>query len=155
MRNCSIWLAIFCVSVAAGGAANASPIARGHSVFYLALAPGQCAIRTLGSKTLLVVPCSDARHNFEVYSIEHGGWRHGTVLAVEGSRAVVLCRTAYRRITGHLLSGTSGMTAFWADPGSEETRYGDKVICSVQHWPNLAPLGSGSHIRHARPAYTA
>src|SRR5579864_7329836 len=110
VRSFLMVLASLCVSVLAADLGTASATVSARAVFYLALAPGQCAIQTVGSKTFLVVPCSDARHNFEVYAIGRGGWGHGAIPAIAGPSAIVLCQAAYRRITGHLLSATSGLT---------------------------------------------
>jgi hypothetical protein len=156
VRKCIFWVATLCVFVVVGGPGTASAAPSGHAVFYLALAPGQCAIQTLGSKTFQVVPCSDSRHNFEVYAIGRGGWGHGEIPSIAGPHALALCQSAYRRITGHLLAATSGMTAFWPDPGREQASYGDKVICGYRHWPTLIPLGSGNHVhKPSGGAYTA
>jgi len=138
-------LAVLCLCAFAGvGAAAPEP---GRSVFYLALTPGQCAMRTASTKRLLVVPCSQPRHTDEVFAIDHGGWGRGPTPKIAGPKALTLCLDSYRRLTGHALARTSGLSAFWADPGAEKATYGDKIVCVYRHWPSLAPLGSGRHVR--------
>lgn len=126
----------------------------GKRTFYLTVRPGQCLIagsksRTGSYKIVLVVPCSDPRHQFEVYAVRHGGWGHGKVPPLATVRLIMrsVCVAAYRRITGHQLPRGGGWDAFAPDPGAEQARYGDKIICSYVRYPTDAPLGSGRHIR--------
>ena len=85
----------------------------------------------------------------EVFAVAHGGWGHGTPpSAARGyGHARSICLTAFRRITGHAMSGTEGWQAFWPDPGAETARYGDKIICNLRAWPRWQPLGAGWHVR--------
>ena len=62
------------------GALSSTAAAAGPT-FYLALAPRECAIGAVAHKHLPVVPCSDARHNLEVYAVGHGGWGHAKMPA--------------------------------------------------------------------------
>jgi hypothetical protein len=134
-----------CVALsAAASGSSAGP------VFYLTTHPRQCLIASgPAGKRPLLVPCSNPRHNFEVYAIGHGGWGHGrppsskTVLGIARS----VCLSAYQRITGHAVPAGTGWNAYWPDPGAETARYGDKLICSFRAWPRLAALGSGWHVR--------
>jgi hypothetical protein len=140
-------LGLFLLGVCAPCASAAAGV--GRPTFYLAEVPGQCVIAPHTGKTVSVVPCSDPRHNLEVYAVGHGGWDHRSPPApsVQYSIARSICLAAFQRITGHPMSAAQGWYANWPDPGAEEARYGDKVICSFGHHPGLAPLGSGRHIR--------
>ena len=116
--------------------------------FYLNARVGQCATyRTSTPKLLLVVPCSNARHNLEVYAVAHGGWGHSAVPASAYSRVGSICLKAYRHVQGHALRRPYGWQGFWPDPGHEQARYADKVICGVVLYPRLGPLGRGRHVR--------
>ena len=126
----------------------------GRRAFYLTVRPGQCLIA--GSKTgtgsdkiVLVVPCSNPEHQFEVYAVRHGGWGHGTVPSPASLKLIMrsACLGAYQQVTGHAMPASGGWDAFAPDPGAEQARYGDKIICSYVHWPTLAPFGSGRHVR--------
>jgi hypothetical protein len=56
--------------LAVGGASSTTS----GQVFYLAARVHQCLITTHPpAKTEVVVPCSNAAHNFEVYAVGHGG----------------------------------------------------------------------------------
>lgn len=128
---------------APAGAANPGPIS------YLALRAGECATWASASpKTAVVVPCSDPRHNLEVYAVEHGGWGKGAVpsAALAYARAQYLCLNAVVDVTGHRLPTGYGWRGFWPDAGSEQKRYSDEVICSLGRYPRLAALGSGRHL---------
>lgn len=138
----------------AGAAAVEAAASPGKRAFYLTVEPGQCLIA--GSKTgtgsdkiVLVVPCSDPRHQFEVYAVRHGGWGRGKVPPLATVRLIMrsVCLAAYERITGHQMPRGGGWDAFAPDPGAEHARYGDKIICSYVHYPTDAPLGAGRHIR--------
>ena len=96
----------------------------GTRVFYLNTHPHQCLINgKVSPKWVEVVPCSDPAHSMEVYAVAHGGWGHRTPP-----------------------TATQGWNAFWPDPGSETARYGDKIICSLRHWPGFRALGAGWHV---------
>ena len=119
------------------------------SVFYLNLKVHQCGIASsASSKTVSVVPCSNARHTLEVYAIRHGGWGPGAPpsLTVQSRIVRKLCLTAFRQITHRTSAKPFGYVFFVPDAGSEQTRYGDKLICSVGYYPKLAPLGGGWHV---------
>jgi hypothetical protein len=128
-------------------AAAASGAVQGR-VFYLSVRLHQCLIGTTtqGAKTVMVVPCSDAAHNLEVYAVGHGGWGHAGPPSNAYALTRVVCLSAYQRLTGHPLPKAAGWQGFWPDPGAETTRYGDKVVCSYRTWPRLDPLGSGRHV---------
>ena len=138
---------VVATSVVLSAAASAST---GQRVFYLTTHPRQCLIATgPTAKSPLAVPCSDPRHNMEVYAVGHGGWGHHHPPAsktVIGGVARAICLSAFQRLTGHSLPANSGWNAYWPDPGSETARYGDKIICSYRTWPRLAALGSGWHV---------
>ena len=124
-------------------AAGAKPIS------YLALHAGECATRSASTpKTVEVVPCSNPKHNLEVYAVEHGGWGPGTPPPAPqvAARAQFLCLNAFVIVTGHQLPSGYGWRGFWPDAGSEQKRYGDEVICSLGRYPSLAALGSGRHL---------
>jgi len=131
-------LAVALVASAAGAA----------RVFYLSVRVHQCLIGapSQNSKTFSVVPCSNAQHNLEVYAIGHGMWGRRNPPANAYSIARATCLSAYYRITAHPLARTAGWYGFWADPGSESRKYGDKIVCSYRTWPGFAPLGSGWHV---------
>ena len=122
------------------------------SVFYLAARPGQCLIapRSVGSaghKYVVVVSCANARHNFEVFSMQHGGWGRSPAPSNASSLVLQICRSAYARSAGHRLRAPGGVYGFWPDPGAEQARYGDSVICSYVLYPSYGALGAGRHIR--------
>ena len=131
------------------GSSSARSTAR---VFYLSVHPRQCLIvptRSTGNaKTFLVVPCSDAAHNLEVYAIGHGGWGHGTPPSAPRGYAIAksICLSAFQRIAGRVMPSGEGWWASWPDPGAETARYGDKMICSLRTWPQWRPLGPGWHV---------
>jgi hypothetical protein len=130
---------------------NGSANALSTRAFYLAVHPRQClVVPTQGAgKTVLVVPCSDAAHNQEVYAIGHGGWghrappSHGSVYVIARS----VCLSAFQRLTGRQMAATEGWWASWPDPGAETAKYGDKIICKLRAWPHMRALGSGWHVR--------
>jgi hypothetical protein len=145
---------VLCVCLLVGavfsGLGAASSNRNGGSVFYLDLKVHQCAIAaSASSKTISVVPCSNARHTIEVYAIRHGGWGHGAPpsLTVLLSKVRTLCLTAFKQITHRTSATPFGFVFFVPDPGSEQTRYGDKMICSLGYYPKLAPFGRGWHVR--------
>lgn len=132
----------------AGLGAASSSRSRG-SVFYLNLKVHQCGIAaSASSKTISVVPCSNARHTIEVYAIRHGGWGHGAPPSLTALLSTVrnLCVTAFTQITHRTSAKPFGYVFFVPDPGSEQTRYGDKLICTLGYYPKLAPLGGGWHV---------
>ena len=126
--------------IAAGG---------GGPVFYLTLKPGQCAIRpTAKAKTVAVVPCSDAKHNLEVYAIRHGGWGRGT-LPSHGllvARLQFLCLRAFADVANRQMPPGYGWRGFWPDAGAEQKQYGDEVVCALTRYPRQTPLGAGRHL---------
>lgn len=146
-----VLLALVAALVTATAAAAASP---GKRAFYLTVKPGQCLIAgskagTGSYKIVLVVPCSDPRHQFEVYAVRHGGWGRGKVPPIATVRNIMrsVCLAAYQQITGHPIPAGGGWDAFAPDPGAEHAQYGDKLICSYVHYPSAGPLGPGRHIR--------
>lgn len=140
-----------CALVGAGLLAGAAASSRSRSsIFYLDLKVHQCAIAaSASSKTVTVVPCSDARHTIEVYAIRSGGWGHATPSSVTVLVSTVrtLCLTAFKQITHRTSAKPFGFVFFVPDPGSEQARYGDKVICTLGYYPKLAPLGAGWHVQ--------
>jgi hypothetical protein len=142
---------IVCLATAAAAQAAASP---GKRAFYLTVRPGQCLIAgsksgTGSDKIVLVVPCSDPRHQFEVYAVRRGGWGHGTVPQPATLHRIMgsVCLGAYQQITGHQMPRGGGWDAFAPDQGAEQARYGDKILCSYVHYPTDSPLGAGRHVR--------
>jgi hypothetical protein len=115
--------------------------------FYLDLRPGQCATYPRHGKYLQVVPCSNGAHNLEAYSIGRGGWGQGRV----PGRAMVLgiarslCVGSFQRRFKHSIGPGYGWYAFWPDPGKEQARYGDRIICSLDRFPGLGAMGPGYH----------
>ncbi len=141
---------VACLAMAAAEQAAASP---GQRAFYLTVRPGQCLIAgsksgTGGDKIVLVVPCSDPRHQFEVYAVRHGGWGHGKVPPPATVKLIMrsVCLAAYQQITGHQMPAGGGWDAFDPDPGAEQTHYADDIICSYVHFPAFTPLGAGRHV---------
>jgi hypothetical protein len=132
------------VSVAVGIASAGSAT----RLFYLAEHPRQCLIVPTAGKTVVVVPCSDAAHNLEVYAVGHGGWGHAGPPAQAQALAIArsICFSAFQRLTGHAIRTPYGWLASWPDPGAESARYGDKVICGLRTWPHIGPMGSGWHV---------
>jgi hypothetical protein len=129
------------VSAAAAGSARRE--------FYLSAHPRQCLVGTAspGAKTVLVLPCSNPAHNLEVYAIGHGGWAPANPPSGTYAIARGVCVGAFIRLTRHALPRTAGWQGFWADPGAETKRYGDRIVCSYRAWPKLRPLGRGWHVR--------
>ena len=143
MRRTVLCLVLLGAFAAPAGAATGRP------TFYLAVVPGQCVISGHG-KTVSVVPCSDPRHSLEVYAVGHGGWGHGpmpSAYATQHAIARSVCLAAFQRREGRPLAATEGWYASWPDPGAEQQRYGDKIVCSYGHYPGQRALGSGRHIR--------
>jgi hypothetical protein len=136
------------VAIMLGMIALASANAGSVRTFYLNARVGQCAVfRTSTPKVLLIVPCSNARHNLEVYAVTHGGWGHGAVPANAYSRVRSICLSSYRHVQGHALHLPYGWQGFWPDPGNEQAHYADKVICGLTLYPRLGALGRGRHVR--------
>jgi hypothetical protein len=130
--------------------ANVGAAREPSRVFYLAVRPHQCLIAhdVPSSKWFLAVPCLDPGHNLEVFAVDHGGWGHRIVTtSFAGTKARSVCLRSYRLLTGHGAPGDVGWAFFFADPGAEAARYGDRVVCSYRAWPNLTPLGRGWHVR--------
>jgi hypothetical protein len=140
------------IAAVVAGSIVLSPAASGsagHRVFYLTTHPRQCLIATKASgKRPLVVPCSNAQHNLEVYAIGHGGWGHRHPPSSKTVRGIAqsVCVAAFQRVTGRPMRSNEGWNAFWPDPGAETARYGDKIICSYRTWPRWKALGSGWHV---------
>jgi hypothetical protein len=135
-------------TIVLGTIALASASTSSVRTFYLNAQVGQCAIfRTSTPKVLVVVPCSNGRHNLEVYAVAHGGWGQNAVPANAYSRVRSICLSAYRHVQGHALHLPYGWQGFWPDPGSEQTHYADKVLCGLTLYPGLRPLGRGRHVR--------
>ncbi len=129
-------------------AAVSAPAVSAGRVSYLSLRAGDCAIRAASTpKSVAVVPCSNPRHDLEVYAVEHGGWRHRALpsSSLVSARAQYLCLNAFVDVTGHELPSGYGWRGFWPDAGAEQKRYGDEVICSLGRYPALAALGAGRH----------
>jgi hypothetical protein len=133
------------VMLSAAGVASAR---QGGTVFYLTLHPRQCVASrgTATGKTVAVVPCTDPSHKLEIYAVGHGGWGHKTPPPSALSIARSVCLSALERLTGHTLARGFGWWAFWPDPGSETARFGDKIICGLQRYPQLSALGGGWHV---------
>lgn len=141
---CGVLVLLIGSAVASAGTSAAS-----SRVFYLAVKRGECGIKTSSAKAVQVVPCSNPRHTFEVYAIRHGGWGHGTEPPASSIAATAqrICLATYTQLTGRSLATPYGYTWSAPDPGREEARYGDKLICSFTHWPQTSvPLGSGWHV---------
>ena len=146
--------AVLCLCLLVGAAmlaslSAASPSRSRGSVFYLNLKAHQCAIAaSASSKTMAVVPCSNASHTIEVYAIRHGGWGHRAPpsLMVQLKTVRNLCITAFTQITHRTSAKPFGHVFFVPDPGREQIRYGDKMICALAHYPKFAPLGGGWHV---------
>ena len=136
------------VAVATVAAATASAAVQSASkIFYLDLKVGQCARGVLTHKTLLRVPCSDPLHNIEIFAALHGGWKRGEQPAhpVVYTRARTLCLASFRHRFGHPIAAPYGWRAFWPDPGKEETKYGDRLICGLVRYPTSVAMGAGTH----------
>jgi hypothetical protein len=149
MRLSRLVLAALAVSLTVVPALGvASPNGAAGRTFYLDLRPGQCAVYPPQSKYLQVVPCSNGAHNLEAYGVGHGGWGHGHIPAHATALAVMrsLCTNLFQRRFGHRLGSGYGYYGLWPDAGKEETKYGDRMICSVSRYPAfLSPLGPGVH----------
>ena len=130
--------------------ALSSTAAAAVPTFYLALAPRECAIAPVAHKHLPVVPCSDPRHNLEVYAVGHGGWGHAKMPGTYAAQLAIarqVCLSAFQRVTGRALAASEGWEAYWPDPGAEQAKYGDKIVCGYRHISHLAPFGPGWHVR--------
>ena len=133
--------AVVCVSGGPLAQATSAP----QNVFYLDLKVGQCALRP-HSKILLVVPCSNPNHSLETYAVLHGGWgsaapSHTALVRI----ATSVCRGSFQRRFGHPIRAGYGFEFFFADPGAETKKYGDRVNCSLRLWPSYGALGAGRH----------
>jgi hypothetical protein len=141
--------ALVVLAVVLVAAARATPLAA-RKIFYLDLRSGQCARGVLNHKTLLLVPCSDASHNLEVYAVLHGGWKRGQQPShdIVAARAHTRCLSKFRSRFGHPLSAPYSWHAFWPDRGTTEAaNYGDRLICGLTHYPKPTALGAGTHFR--------
>jgi hypothetical protein len=139
------------ILLAAAAPAGATPSAA-HKTFYLDLKAGQCAEGAPAAKTLLVVSCSDGRHNFEVFAVLHGGWAHGRIPPHDAAFAIARdrCNSTFQRRYRHPIRAAGyGWYAFWADPGKEEAKYGDRIVCSLTRYPGQPPMGLGIHFGQA------
>ncbi len=149
MRLSRLSLAVLAVSLAFAPVIGAAPTSRtSRRTFYLDLRPGQCAVYPPRGKYLEVVPCSNGAHNLEAYGVGHAGWGHGPLPARAAELAVVrsLCSSLFQRRFGHAIGSGYGYYGLWPDPGKEQSKYGDKMICSVSRYPVfLTPLGPGVH----------
>jgi len=130
-------------------AGTTSAATASHRVFYLAMKTGDCTTQAT-SKSYLVLPCANARHQFEVYAVGHGGWgktppSHSAAFA----RAQQLCTSSFQRRYGGPIGTGYGWWAFWADPGAEAATYGDRIVCALVRWPGHPPMGAGTHFRQA------
>jgi len=108
---------------------------------------GQGALRP-HSKILLVVPCSNPNHSLETYAVLHGGWgsaapSHSALIRI----ATSVCRGSFQRRFGHPIRAGDGFEFFFADPGAETTKYGDRVNCGLRLWPSYGAMGAGTHTR--------
>jgi hypothetical protein len=140
-------LEVVLAALAMANSGRAKPAGR---VFYLSVRSHECLIASSdpSSKSFSLVSCSNPAHNLEVYAVAHGGWGKRAVSpATAGTSARSVCLTRYRKLTGHGAPRTAGWAFFFPDPGAESRQYGDKVICGYRAWPQLAPLGSGWHVR--------
>jgi hypothetical protein len=129
--------------VAAGLAAGAAarPDALPHKSFYLDVKAGQC-LRGPAAKLVLVVACSDPRHNFEVFAVVHVG-RTPPTFALSNRQ----CQATFLRRFGHPILRGYGWYGFWADPGAEAVKYGDRAVCTLTRWPTRVAMGPGTHFR--------
>jgi hypothetical protein len=126
--------------------------AAGAGTFYLSLRPGQCAISTAASgEHPLVVPCSDAHHNMEVYVVTHGGWgATPPASSIINRDARRICLSDFQRLFGGAMRTNFGYMFFFPDPGAQTQQYRDRLICSLTKWPNdHAAMGAGKHFHTA------
>ncbi len=107
------------------GAAVGSAVV-GPRIPYLSVKPRECLIGAaatgnMGFKTVLVVPCSNPAHDFEVYAVGHGGWGRSTPPPLKTELLILSgkCLALYRRVTGHPLQRPYGWEGFAPDPGAE------------------------------------
>ena len=126
-------------------AAVSSTAAAAGPTFYLALTAHECAIGPVVHKHLPVVPCSDPRHNLEVYAVGHASMPSTFAAQLAVARAV--CLSAFQRVTGRAMAASEGWEAYWPDPGAERAKYGDKIVCGYRRPSHLAPFGPGWHVR--------
>jgi hypothetical protein len=129
----------------AGGAGFGSSSAS-RSVFYLSLKAGECARLPMRHKHLRVVSCRNPRHRLEVFAVDqHVGWG----LAEPPHRIVVrlsftVCNNAFLQRFRRVIRPPYGYVAYWPDPGAENRKYGDRMICAlVGH--GKGPMGAGTH----------
>lgn len=134
------------------GTALASRSASTGKVFYLDVRPGECghisnAAGTGTHKQVTLLPCSAATHNVEFYVRKHGGWsrQHRPSASRVAAIARRICLSSFKRRFGHPIQSPYGYQDFFADPGAETARYGDRVICGLRLWPKLGSMGSGTH----------
>jgi hypothetical protein len=136
-------------ATAAGLAGTTTAATASHRVFYLAMRAGDCTTKVT-SKSFLVLPCTNARHEFEVYAVGRGRWgtappSHSAAFA----RAKQLCTSTFQRRYGGPIGTGYGWWAFWADAGAEAAKYGDRIECALVRWPGHPPMGPGTHFRQA------
>jgi hypothetical protein len=137
------------VATAVSLAGTTTTATASHRVFYLAMRAGDCTNKVT-SKVYVVLSCANAGHQFEVYTVARGGWgktppSHSVAFAV----AQHLCTTAFQRRYGGPIGTGYGWWAFWADPGAESAKYGDRIVCALVRWPGHPAMGRGTHFRHA------
>jgi hypothetical protein len=143
----ALWIGFAAVVVCAVTGSLAQADVSPKKVFYLELKVGQCALRP-HSKILLVVPCSNPNHSLETYAVLHGGWgsaapSHSALVRI----ATSVCRSSFQRRFGHPIRTGYGFEFFFADPGAETKKYGDRVNCSLRLWPSYGAMGAGTHSR--------
>ena len=144
---------LLAVAVVSGGLAGlAAPSAARVSarVFYLDAKPGQC-LQGPVAKTLLVVPCSNPRHNLEVFAVVHGGWAGAQVPPHDTAFGIArrVCNLGFAQRFHHYIGRGYGWEAFWPDRGKEAAKYHDRIVCSLVRYPGLPPMGPGTHFRQA------
>ena len=123
-----------------------------HRMFYLDLRAGQCAISPSSSaKYVQVVPCSNPSHDLEVYVVTHGGWSPSTrpSNAIINSRARQICLSNFQRMFGGAMKSPFGYRDYYPDAGGETAKYGDRLSCSLTHWPSIGAMGPGTHFHVA------
>jgi hypothetical protein len=136
-------------------ALGAGPVAGGatlrsslhiRKVFYLDLKAGECALLPMRHKHLRVLPCLNARHQLEVFAVDkHVGWGdaeppHRVVVRL----SFTVCNNAFLQRFNRVIQPPYGYIAYWPDPGAENRKYGDRMICALVG-PGRAPMGSGTH----------
>ena len=145
----AVGIAVAVVVLGAGTEAGGATLRlslHSRSVFYLDLKAGECARLPMKHKHLRVVPCRNPRHELEVFAVDqHVGWGldeppHRIVVRL----SFTVCNNAFLQRFRRVIQQPYGYIAYWPDPGAENRKYGDRMICALVG-PGKRPMGPGTH----------